>query len=227
MLSISSAALLPPCRGQHADCSCTIGLSCYQELAGDAETPKEEGEHWLDDKKKPDEPSTTPPAAAAGGAAAAPGAAGGGGALTEKQMASLPLGEFLGNLTSWHRQRNHGYVWKKTILATEGAGLQFKEIAAKDGAPAAAKWAAQGATNTVKDVVYMRELWMVIAATTCTLFVAMQWGFAANMMPQFLERNYGEGQPSFKIHSINLWGCIIGPPIVAALSGHLEAGKCV
>jgi hypothetical protein len=67
----------------------------------------------------------------------------------------------------------------------------------------------------------------VIVASTCTFFVGLQWGFSETLMPQFLTREYGEGEDGaryvYRIHSINLWGCVLGPPLVAAMSGHLEA----
>ena len=124
---------------------------------------------------------------------------------------------------AWHRQKNAGYVWKPTVNATAGASAQFKRVKTDDGTFQACRWGVGAACNGVKGIIYLRAVWMVMAATTCTIFVAMQWGFASNLMPQFLERNYGEGQPYSWIHSINLWGCVIGPPIVASLTGHLEA----
>ena len=42
------------------------------------------------------------------------------------------------------------------------------------------------------------------------------------MLIPFLERYYGEDTPAYTIHSLNLWGCLIFPPIVGAITGKYE-----
>jgi hypothetical protein len=43
------------------------------------------------------------------------------------------------------------------------------------------------------------------------------------LLPPFLERNYGEDVPIFLIHSLNMWIGMFGPSLAAALTMHLEA----
>ena len=120
------------------------------------------------------------------------------------------------------------------MLGTAGAGTQIKSLyrsqaSAVAGIKLAAGWAGATFMNSIKAVIGMRKLWAVVVATTCTAFVALQvrhclllsfcypftafdcplavlsqWGFASLLMPAFLERMYGEGQPWSLIHSINL-----------------------
>lgn len=42
------------------------------------------------------------------------------------------------------------------------------------------------------------------------------------LLPAFLERNYGEGVPYYAIASINMWICMLLPSLIAALTSHLE-----
>ena len=42
-------------------------------------------------------------------------------------------------------------------------------------------------------------------------------------MAAYLERQYGEDVPIYRIHSINTWVCMLGPSLAAALTSHLEA----
>eukprot|EP01052_Picozoa_sp_SAG31_P054177 SAG31_NODE_14277_length_817_cov_1.001393_2_plen_64_part_01 len=41
------------------------------------------------------------------------------------------------------------------------------------------------------------------------------------MIP-FLIRYFGEDVPAYTIHSVNLWGCLMLPPVVAAATGGYE-----
>ena len=47
--------------------------------------------------------------------------------------------------------------------------------------------------------------------------IAMNWTFSEMIMPPFLERRFGESIPIYTIQSINLFGCLIFPPIVGAI----------
>ena len=42
------------------------------------------------------------------------------------------------------------------------------------------------------------------------------------MLIPFLERHFGEATPVYLVHSINLWGCLLLPPVVGAMTGHRE-----
>ena len=134
---------------------------------------EKEGEHWLDDAKAAEPVSSGGDAQNGSGGAVAETATDAGPALTEDRMATAPLGEFLSNLTAWHRQKNAAYIWKETIPGSKGAGAEFTSVKADKGTGPAVQWAVGTACGGIKDIVYLRAVWMVMAATTCTVFVAM------------------------------------------------------
>eukprot|EP01043_Picozoa_sp_COSAG02_P006463 COSAG02_NODE_184_length_30545_cov_128.634402_8_plen_420_part_00 len=181
-------------------CLVVVVIGLHDETCTDVTDPEQEEDHLPDDapaephdlqQQKPgEEPSSAPDAEHEG-------------IVLEKQMATMPFGQFLAKLPEYHRKTTARYVFKPTVLNKDNIFSNFNEV------------------------IRMRKLWMVIMASACTFFVGLQWGFSETLMPQFLTREYGEGEEGaryvYRIHSINLWGCVIGPPLVAALSGHLEA----
>ena len=74
----------------------------------------------------------------------------------------------------------------------------------------------------VYDIFTSRAFWRSFAFMCIVLFVSLQWRHMDNLLPPFLERHYGDGVPIYRIHSINSWGCVIGPPLVAAVTGNRE-----
>ncbi|KAH8044308.1 hypothetical protein JL721_12890 [Aureococcus anophagefferens] len=72
-----------------------------------------------------------------------------------------------------------------------------------------------------------RRLWRVFVASLAVFGVAKQWSESEQLMPPFLERRYGEKVPIFTIHSINLWGCLIFPTLVAAKTSDLPAFRVI
>ena len=72
-----------------------------------------------------------------------------------------------------------------------------------------------------------RRLWRVFVASLAVFGVAKQWSESEQLMPPFLERRYGERVPIFTIHSINLWGCLIFPTLVAAKTSDVPAFRVI
>ena len=61
-------------------------------------------------------------------------------------------------------------------------------------------------------------------STHSPLLAFLVWqGDMDQLLPPFLERHYGVGSPIYTIHSINMWVCMLGPTIAAALTSHLDA----
>jgi len=88
---------------------------------------------------------------------------------------------------------------------------------------AAAVWSLfAGTWAELREVLGMRNLWRVVIFSLSIFFVAKQWVEYETILPAFLERTYGEDVPIYTIMSINLWGCMFLPPVVAALTGDRE-----
>ena len=71
-------------------------------------------------------------------------------------------------------------------------------------------------------VVRLRAFWRALTFTAAVFLISKQWGDMDSLLPPYLERHFGEGVPIYTIHSINLWVCLPGPPIAAALTSHIE-----
>lgn len=68
----------------------------------------------------------------------------------------------------------------------------------------------------------MRATWRVLVFGFASFTIAMNWTSGEMIMPPFLERRFGEDIPIYTIQSINLFGCLILPPIVGALTSGYE-----
>jgi len=79
------------------------------------------------------------------------------------------------------------------------------------------------AHGSICELLRMRAFWRALWLSISLLFVSKQWGDMDQLLPPFLERNYGEDVPIFVIHSINMWIGMFGPSIAAALTMHMEA----
>lgn len=84
----------------------------------------------------------------------------------------------------------------------------------------------------ILELLHLRSTWRVLIFGFSTSAVAMNWTFSEMVLPPFLERRFGEYIPIYTIQSINLFGCLIFPPIVGALTSGREdfsvimPGKC-
>jgi len=82
---------------------------------------------------------------------------------------------------------------------------------------------AMSAYESISELLRLRSFWRALWLSCSLLFVSKQWGDMDQLLPPFLERNYGENVPIFTIHSINMWIGMIGPSVAAALTMHMEA----
>ncbi len=76
--------------------------------------------------------------------------------------------------------------------------------------------------NQVIDILRMRATWRVIVFGFATSAIAMNWTASELILPPFLERRFGEVTPIYIIQSINLFGCLILPPLVGAYTSGRE-----
>jgi len=67
-------------------------------------------------------------------------------------------------------------------------------------------------------ILRLRNTWMALIFGFATFTIAMQWAASEIVLPPFLERRFGESIPIYTIQSINLFGCLLLPPIVASLT---------
>lgn len=81
--------------------------------------------------------------------------------------------------------------------------------------------------NETFSLVRSRPFWRALCLALCLLWTSKQWGDMDQLMPAFLERYYGEDVPIYTIHSINMWVCMVGPWIVAALTSHVETFRVI
>ena len=71
---------------------------------------------------------------------------------------------------------------------------------------------------SLRELLAMRVFWRALWFSVCLLLVSKQWGDLDQLLPAYLERQYGEGVPVYRIHSINTWVCMLGPSLAAALT---------
>ncbi len=76
--------------------------------------------------------------------------------------------------------------------------------------------------NQVIAILRMRATWRVIVFGFATSAIAMNWTASELILPPFLERRFGEVTPIYIIQSINLFGCLILPPLVGAYTSGRE-----
>ncbi|KAL3815974.1 hypothetical protein ACHAXA_008933 [Cyclostephanos tholiformis] len=76
--------------------------------------------------------------------------------------------------------------------------------------------------NQVIAILRMRATWRVIVFGFATSAIAMNWTASELILPPFLERRFGEATPIYVIQSINLFGCLILPPLVGAYTSGRE-----
>jgi hypothetical protein len=76
--------------------------------------------------------------------------------------------------------------------------------------------------NQVLVPLQLRSTWRVLVFGFATSAIAMNWTFSEMILPPFLERRFGEYVPIYTIQSINLFGCLIFPPLVGAFTSGRE-----
>ena len=77
--------------------------------------------------------------------------------------------------------------------------------------------------RSLRALLAMRVFWRALWLSVCLFWISKQWGDLDQLLPAYLERQFGEDIPIYTIHSINTWVCMLGPSIAAALTSHLEA----
>eukprot|EP00581_Thalassiosira_minuscula_P017092 CAMPEP_0183720202 /NCGR_PEP_ID=MMETSP0737-20130205/12887_1 /TAXON_ID=385413 /ORGANISM="Thalassiosira miniscula, Strain CCMP1093" /LENGTH=690 /DNA_ID=CAMNT_0025950039 /DNA_START=131 /DNA_END=2203 /DNA_ORIENTATION=- len=68
----------------------------------------------------------------------------------------------------------------------------------------------------------IRNTWRVLIFGFASFTIAMNWTASEMILPPFLERRFGEDIPIYTIQSVNLFGCLILPPIVGATTSGME-----
>ena len=71
-------------------------------------------------------------------------------------------------------------------------------------------------------ILRMTSTWRVLVFGFASFTIAMNWTASEMVLPPFLERRFGEETPIYIIQSINLFGCLILPPIVGAFTSGRE-----
>lgn len=72
--------------------------------------------------------------------------------------------------------------------------------------------------NQVIAILKLRNTWRVLIFGFLSFTIVLDWTASELVLPPFLERRFGEKIPIYTIQSINLFGCLILPPFVGALT---------
>jgi hypothetical protein len=67
-------------------------------------------------------------------------------------------------------------------------------------------------------ILKLRNTWRVLLFGFLSFTIVLDWTASEMVLPPFLERRFGEAIPIYSIQSINLFGCLILPPFVGALT---------
>jgi len=139
------------------------------------------------------------------------------------------LGKLLQAFMTERRSRLRTYRVVPTKLRPAGGSQrrQSKEGPGGEQIVENTRQVAAAGCRDVLQILRLRELWMVITFSLCSFTVAAQWAATSILMPVYLERSFGESVPIFTILSINFWGCVLLPPIVAVMTIHLETFRVV
>jgi len=115
------------------------------------------------------------------------------------------------------RRRLPYYKMHKTrcnnTRAKEGGG---------SGASSSLRFRVTSFFNRVVIILRMRATWRVMVFGFATSTIAMNWTASEMVLPAFLERRFGESTPIYIIQSINLFGCLVLPPLVGAYTSGRE-----
>lgn len=72
--------------------------------------------------------------------------------------------------------------------------------------------------NQVIAILKLRNTWRVLIFGFLSFTIVLDWTASEIVLPPFLERRFGEKIPIYTIQSINLFGCLILPPLVGAFT---------
>jgi hypothetical protein len=92
--------------------------------------------------------------------------------------------------------------WQKREASRQAATLRVVASHHSGGRPSA-KW------SDVITTLRTREIWRVVAMSLAVFGVAKQWTEVDQLLPPFLERQFGEGGGIFLVHSVGMWGCFL------------------
>jgi hypothetical protein len=79
-----------------------------------------------------------------------------------------------------------------------------------------------GLYHQLLDLLRLRSTWRVLVFGFASFTIAMNWTASEMILPPFIERRFGEDVPIYTIQSINLFGCLILPPILGAITSGYE-----
>ena len=127
-----------------------------------------------------------------------------------------------GELMQKRKHATARYRIVHTPLRSEDTGAKLAAVYRDQGAVAAVQKVSTWFADNLVEILRLRQLWRVMCFSLSVFFVSKQWGDMDTMLIPFLERYYGEDTPAYTIHSLNLWGCLLLPPIVGALTGKYE-----
>lgn len=74
----------------------------------------------------------------------------------------------------------------------------------------------------IKSLLLYANTWRLLIFGFLVVPIGMQWMASDLIMPAFLERHYGEDVPIYMIQSINFAGCLVLPPMISAITTHLD-----
>ena len=145
------------------------------------------------------------------------GLGGGGSGVADAHVTST-----CGWIRARRRQALAGYLVVPTPLRSAGATARLHRVAAEQGSVTACRMALSAVFADLWFLMRLRALWRVVLMALAALVLGSQWAANEMMLPPFLKRVYGEGTPIYAIVSINLWGCMVLPPVVGALTSKHE-----
>jgi len=120
-------------------------------------------------------------------------------------------------------ERARGFVIAPDPRLSRGHSASF------DARPFASRsWscAARRSWESTRDLLGLRAFWRALWWSVCCFWISKQWGDLDQLLPAYLERQFGESVPVYRVHSINMWICMLGPSLVAGLTSHIEALRC-
>ena len=143
----------------------------------------------------------------------------------EPPLPTLPEGST--GFRAWRQRVTRKYRVVETPLVSAGFVPRMQAMAKEQGYGAAVRSAINSLGTQFQEVGKLRNLWMVVSFSLSTFFVSKLWGDMDTMMPPQMTRMYGVDTPAYTINSINTWGCMLFAPVVAGLTGPLEAFRVI
>jgi hypothetical protein len=129
---------------------------------------------------------------------------------------------WLARLGTRRRRALTNTVVRPTRLRSEDELTRLQALARHSGWAPALRSALHSAASDVCDLLRLRALWRAFGFAMSAFILGSQWTASENVVPPFLTRMYGEAVPVYSIVAINFWGCVLLPPLVGALTSHIE-----